>query len=73
MAQGAFSKGTINARAAWLVPALLCLIVHWRGLTSWYQSDDFVWLGIGQHIHSLHDFLSAVFVPGAAGHIRPWS
>jgi hypothetical protein len=61
------------ARAAWLVPALICLLVHWRGLTSWYQSDDFVWLGIGQHVHGLHDFLSAVFVPGSAGHIRPWS
>ena len=61
------------ARAVWLVPALVCLLVHWRGITSWYQSDDFVWLGIGQNVHGLHDFLRAVFVPGSAGHIRPWS
>ncbi|HEX3746898.1 MAG TPA: hypothetical protein VHW09_23330 [Bryobacteraceae bacterium] len=62
------------ARAAyWLVPPLLCLLAHWRGLASWYQSDDFVWLGINLHGHGLHDLLVALFVPGSAGHIRPWS
>ncbi len=54
-------------------PALICLLVHWRGLTAWYQSDDFVWLGIFLNGHGLHDFLRALFVPGSAGHIRPWS
>jgi len=68
------NKGNRGARAAWwCVPAIICLLAHWRGLTAWYQSDDFVWLGIFQHGHGLHDFLRAVFVPGSAGHIRPWS
>jgi len=58
--------------AYWCAPALVCLLVHWRGLASWFQSDDFVWLGI-LHGHGLHDFLTALFVPGSAGHIRPWS
>ena len=59
--------------AYWLIPALLCLLVHWRGFTAWYQSDDFVWLGINRGGHGLHDLLRALFVPGEAGHIRPWS
>jgi len=58
--------------AYWCAPALVCLLVHWRGLASWFQSDDFVWLGI-LHGQGLHDFLAALFVPGSAGHIRPWS
>lgn len=67
------AKTSPLARAVWLVPAILCLAAHWRGVASWYQSDDFVWLGTGRHIHGLHGFLSAIFVPGSAGHIRPWS
>jgi hypothetical protein len=66
-------KGTPLARAAyWCTPALICLLVHWRGFTAWFQSDDFVWLGI-LHGHGFHDFLNALFVPGSAGHLRPWS
>lgn len=58
------------ARAAyWAIPALVCLLVHWRGFTAWFQSDDFVWLGINRDGH----LLRALFVPGEAGHIRPWS
>ena len=59
--------------AYWSTPALVCLLAHWRGLASWFQSDDFVWLGIGLHRHGLHDYLLALFAPGSAGHIRPWS
>ena len=63
----------LHRAAYWCAPALVCLLVHGRGLASWFQSDDFVWLGIFQHGHGLHDFLVALFVPGSAGHIRPWS
>jgi hypothetical protein len=67
------SKSNPLARAAyWCIPPLICLFAHWRGFTAWFQSDDFVWLGI-LHGHGLHDFLRALFVPGSAGHIRPWS
>jgi hypothetical protein len=67
-------QSTPLARAAyWVIPALVCLLVHWRGFTAWFQSDDFVWLGIYRGGHGLHDLLRALFVPGEAGHIRPWS
>jgi hypothetical protein len=65
---------TRGQRAAyWTVPALVCLLVHWRGFTSWFQADDFVWLGVGLNRHGLHDYLQAIFAPMAQGTIRPWS
>jgi hypothetical protein len=59
--------------AYWCGPALICLLVHWRGFVSWFQSDDFVWLGVGLGRHGLREYLWALFAPGAEGHIRPWS
>jgi hypothetical protein len=65
---------TRGQRAAWwAAPALVCLLVHWRGFTSWFESDDFVWLSLGLGGHGLHDYWLALFAPMAQGTIRPWS
>jgi hypothetical protein len=63
----------LRRAAYWCVPALICLLVHWRGMASWFQSDDFVWLGVGMNRHGLHEYLLALFAPGSAAHLRPWS
>jgi hypothetical protein len=54
-------------RAAWWCgPFVICLLIHWRGLVSWFCADDFAWLGAKL---TLHD----VFAPMAQGTIRPLS
>lgn len=62
-----------RAAAYWMLPALICLAVHWRGFESWFRGDDFAWLSLYSHIHSFGDLLSALFRPQAQGTIRPWS
>lgn len=59
--------------AWWCGPALICLLIHWRGFASWFRADDFAWLGLGLGVHGLHDLLLALFSPMAQGTIRPWS
>lgn len=61
------NKSSPLARAAWWCgPALICLLIHWRGLASWFRADDFAWLGLKLNLHDL-------FAPMAQGTIRPWS
>ena len=55
------------------LPFLLCLLLYWPALTSWFRADDFAWLGVGLDIHNFDDFLAAMFSPKAQGTIRPWS
>ncbi|MEI9975446.1 MAG: hypothetical protein WDO73_27295 [Ignavibacteriota bacterium] len=38
-----------------------------------FNPTIFVWLGVNLDGHGLHDLLRALFAPGSAGHIRPWS
>ncbi|HWQ56732.1 MAG TPA: hypothetical protein VN442_23805 [Bryobacteraceae bacterium] len=59
--------------AYWAVPSLLCLAVHWYGFNSWFQADDFAWLGLGLDVHDWRSFLDAMFSPRAQGTVRPWS
>jgi hypothetical protein len=59
--------------AFWLTPPLLCLALHWRGLFTWFNADDFAWLGLDLEVHRLHDLLSALFRPEAQGTLRPLS
>ena len=57
----------------WVLPSLICLLVHWRGFQSWFRADDFAWLGLSLRVHNLHDLPAALFQPLAQGTIRPWS
>ncbi len=55
----------------WTLPSLICLLVFYRGLFSWFQQDDFPWLRF--EVHSLADFWRALFEPRPHGTIRPLS
>ena len=57
----------------WLAPQLLFLFLYRYGLRSWFQQDDFAWLSQDQNLHTLNDWLRALFEPRAQGTIRPWS
>ena len=61
------------AAAFWLLPPLLCLILYRRGLTAWFQADDFAWLSLRLQVHDMRSLLHALFAPMAQGTIRPWS
>jgi hypothetical protein len=57
----------------WTCPSLLCLLLYWNGLRSWFQMDDFAWLALHLRVHDLNSFLEAMFRPYAQGTIRPIS
>jgi hypothetical protein len=61
-----------RARSAgyWGAPSLLALLLYWPVLASWFQKDDFVWLGLHNLVHSWHDLGRILFVPLAQGTIR---
>ena len=59
--------------AYWLIPPLLCFAIYWRGLTAWFQADDFAWLALRLDVHDWHGLMRALFAPMAQGTIRPWS
>lgn len=67
------ARGRASLVAWWLLPSLLCLILHWHGFLSWFRADDFAWFGLTPTVHSFHDLLIALFQPRAQGTIRPWS
>ena len=60
-------------RVAFMVLALFCLAVHWRGFTAWFRADDFAWMGLTLGVHNFPDLLKALFSPLAEGTIRPLS
>ena len=57
----------------WALPAALFVWLYWQSMRVWFHQDDFAWLGLGLEIHSVRDWLQAVFEPRAQGTIRPWS
>ncbi len=57
----------------WVAPFLLALALYWPALASWFQKDDFVWLGLRGLVHSWHDLGWALFAPLAQGTIRTLS
>jgi len=59
--------------ALWLAPPALGLVLYWPGLMSWFQKDDFAWLGLRALVHNWHDLWWALFTPLAQGTIRPLS
>lgn len=63
----------VRGAAYWLAPPLLCLLLHWRGFTSWFHADDFAWLSLNLDVYSFQDLIKALFGPGAQGTWRPLS
>ncbi len=59
--------------AYWAVPSLLCLVIYWLGLKSWFQQDDFAWLSLNQRLRESGDLWGILFSPRAQGTIRPLS
>jgi hypothetical protein len=52
---------------------LFCLVLYWYGLKTWFQDDDFAWLGLQQGVHGWRDLLPALFAPVGHGQFRPLS
>jgi hypothetical protein len=63
----------VGRAAYWIFPSLFCLVLYWYGLKSWFQLDDFVWLGLLQDVHGWRDLARAVFSPAQHGTFRPFS
>ncbi len=63
----------IGRAAYWVFPCLFCLILYWYGLKSWFQLDDFVWLGLLRGVHDWGDLMRAIFSPAQHGTFRPFS
>jgi hypothetical protein len=63
----------LGRAAWWMLPPALCLWLHRYGLLTWFQQDDFAWLGLGLSLHSWADLPGLLFAPHAQGTIRPWS
>lgn len=59
--------------AFWLIPPLVCLAIYWQALFTWFQQDDFAWLGLHLSYHQPSDLWGLLFSPGAQGTFRPWS
>lgn len=59
--------------AVWVVPPLFCLWLYRWGLQSWFQQDDFAWLGLPLHFTDTGELWDLLFAPRAQGTIRPLS
>ncbi|HLJ44622.1 MAG TPA: hypothetical protein VKU01_01355 [Bryobacteraceae bacterium] len=60
--------------AYWSAAPLLALLIYWPALTSWFQKDDFAWLGLHDLVASGDRTLAwALFHPLAEGTIRTLS
>ncbi len=56
--------------AALLLPPLVCLIVFWDVLFTWFLNDDFAWLGLRLELHRVSDLPRLLFEPQAQGTVR---
>ena len=72
MTAGARAR-TFATAAYCFIPPLLCFVIYRRGLTAWFQADDFAWLNLRLQVHDARSLLHALFAPMAQGTIRPWS
>ena len=66
-------NNNLRATAYWAAAPILMLVLYWPGLTSWFQKDDFAWLGLRGLVHGPRDLLWALFAPLAQGTIRTLS
>ena len=57
----------------WLAPVVVCVALYWPGLRTWFQQDDFGWLGLHNQVTDVRSLLRALFAPMAEGTIRPFS
>ena len=57
----------------WLLPSLICAWLHRDGLHSWFQADDFAFLGANTEYYNWPTFWRAVFHATPQGGFRPWS
>ncbi|MCC6368445.1 MAG: hypothetical protein IT165_33380 [Bryobacterales bacterium] len=55
----------------WLVPGLFLLLVYWQGLFSWFQQDDFAWMGLLREVREGDSLWRALFHPSQHGTWRP--
>ena len=56
--------------AAFLLPPLICLIVFWDVLFTWFLNDDFAWLGLRLELRGVSDLPRLLFEPQAQGTVR---
>ncbi|MDQ6679001.1 MAG: hypothetical protein M3Z09_17090 [Acidobacteriota bacterium] len=52
---------------------MFCLGVFHAGLNSWFQADDFAWLGMSTQIYDTRSFFHVIFEPSRQGTLRPLS
>src|SRR5579859_175312 len=54
----------------WLAAPLLSAALYWRAFLTWFQNDDFAWLGLPLEVHRFGDVWSPLFRPAAQGTVR---
>ena len=52
---------------------LVCVLVHWLDLKTWFYLDDFAWLGLPLELHTPRDLIHILFHPEAQGTVRTLS
>lgn len=57
----------------WLLPPACLAVLYWNGLQSWFQQDDFAWLGLPVEYRGGKSLWKLVIAPQAQGTIRPLS
>lgn len=55
----------------WVTPGLFLLLVYWQGLFSWFQQDDFAWMGLLREVREGAGLWSTLFHPSQHGTWRP--
>jgi hypothetical protein len=56
--------------AYYLCAPVVCLVLFWRALFTWFRTDDFGLLGLASTVHDLPSLTFALFHPVAQGTIR---
>src|SRR5215470_7452214 len=51
--------------------AVVLLLLYWPGLASWFQQDDFAWLGLLRDVREGRSLTDALFHPSQHGTWRP--
>ena len=59
--------------AYWSLAPVVCIVLYWYGLKSWFQMDDFAWLNLHSLVKDWPTFIDTLFRPMAQGTVRPIS